>query len=136
MLLALLARSSSQKGRSARPDAYLREAEEELEAYLRGRNPRGGPGAEYARQSRGEESESGSHAPSHPPARLRRDYANLEVAPGASFEEVRRAHRRMIRRYHPDRFGSDPEKQRLATEITQRLNDSFRRIRDFLRPSD
>jgi curved DNA-binding protein CbpA len=40
-----------------------------------------------------------------------------------------------LRRYHPDRYGRDPEKQALATQITQRLNDSFRRIRDLARRS-
>jgi DnaJ-domain-containing protein 1 len=126
IVLALLARSSPGRGRSAGSDPFLREAEEELEGYLRGRNPR---------PSRREQ--SGPPPPAaRPPAHLLRDYANLEVDPGASFEEVRRAHRRLIRRYHPDRFGADPEKQRLATEISQRLNDSLRRIRDFRSTSD
>lgn len=69
------------------------------------------------------------------PEILRPDYANLQLDPGAPFEEVRRAHRRFLRRYHPDRYGRDPEKQALATQITQRLNDSFRRIRDLARRS-
>jgi DnaJ-domain-containing protein 1 len=125
VLRVLLERSASREARPARPDPYLRQAEEELEAFLRGAGGR--PAAGGRRQER---------APSTVPALLRRDYANLEVDPGAPFEEVRRAHRRMIRRYHPDRFGTDPEKQRLATQISQRLNDSFRRIRDFHRASD
>ena len=125
VLRVLLERSASRGARPARPDPYLRQAEEELEAFLRGAG--GWPAAGRRRQER---------APSTVSALLRRDYANLEVDPGAPFEEVRRAHRRMIRRYHPDRFGTDPEKQRLATQISQRLNDSFRRIRDFHRASD
>jgi hypothetical protein len=37
---------------------------------------------------------------------------------------------------HPDRFAREPEKQRLATRITQILNASFRRIRDCRRAAD
>jgi DnaJ-class molecular chaperone len=63
------------------------------------------------------------------PEPLRRDFANLGLKPSASPEQVRLAHRQMLSRYHPDRFAGDPEKQRLATRITQILNASFHRIR-------
>jgi hypothetical protein len=66
---------------------------------------------------------------------LKRDYANLEVPVTASFEEVKRAHKRLMQHYHPDRFGQDPEKLKIATEITQKLNESFSRIEKFHRQS-
>lgn len=105
-------------------DPFMREAYAELDEFLRtGRNrPRpasGGP-REQARMP----------SPS-PPAELRRDYANLEVPFGTPFEQVRLTHRRLLRKYHPDRFGSDPGKQRLATQITQKLNESYQRIRAY-----
>jgi len=109
-------------------DPFLAEAYEELDEYLRtGRSrPRVFPGAQEQRSRPSEAA---------PPERLRRDYANLEVPFGAPFSEVRRAHRRLLRQYHPDRFGQDPRKQELATEITQKLNASYQRIRMYARRS-
>lgn len=57
-----------------------------------------------------------------------KDWKNLELAPGADAATVRKAYKRLLTLYHPDRHSGDPEKQRLATEITARLNDSYGRI--------
>jgi DnaJ-domain-containing protein 1 len=109
-------------------DPFLREAEQELEEYLRtGRNPR--------RPDPGR-SNLGGRGRGTVPEAVRRDFANLGLEPSASLEQVRRAHRQLLSRYHPDRFAPDPEKQRLATRITQILNASFRRIRDFRPAAD
>ncbi len=108
-------------------DPDVREAMEELDEYLRTGQSRLRSGPDPRRESRQE-------AQPRPSESLRRDYANLEVHFGAAFEEVRAAHRRLLRRYHPDRFARDPEKQRLATEITQKINESFQRIQAQARP--
>jgi curved DNA-binding protein CbpA len=63
---------------------------------------------------------------------LAKDYANLELAPGATAEQVKSAYKAMLRIYHPDRHAGDQEKQRIATEITSRLNRSYQRIMDHL----
>lgn len=60
---------------------------------------------------------------------LREDYANLEVSFGASFEQVKQSYKKMLRRYHPDRHSMDPEKLKLATEITMKINESYNRIK-------
>ena len=62
---------------------------------------------------------------------LRRDYGNLEVPFGAPLETVRKSYKRLLRRYHPDRNADDPEKLKTATEITKKINISYRRIKDF-----
>lgn len=54
-----------------------------------------------------------------------RYYANLELAPGASFEDIRAAYRRLLRKYHPDKHDRDPEKSRIAEEISKRLNEAM-----------
>jgi DnaJ like chaperone protein len=127
---------------SAADDPFLREAEQELEEYLRtGRaaGPRadgrgsGGPGHGRQGPGRGDRERAGTRAA---PEELRRDFANLGLQPSATIDEARRAHRRLLARYHPDRFARDPEKQRLATRITQILNASFRRIRELRSPAD
>lgn len=76
----------------------------------------------------------GKNRRSSPPAppgdeNLRRDYANLEVPFGADIEEVKRSYKTLILRYHPDKHAGDPEKQRIALEISKKINESFERIR-------
>lgn len=53
-------------------------------------------------------------------------YANLELSPGASYEEIRSAYRELLRKYHPDRHHQDPQKAALALEITKRLNEAMK----------
>lgn len=74
------------------------------------------------------------------PESLRKDFANLEVPFGAGLEQARAAHRRLIRAYHPDRHATNPDKYRIANQITQRVNYSYQRIKQFyekgIRPED
>jgi len=57
---------------------------------------------------------------------LEREYlANLELERFASFEDVQKAHRRMIKKYHPDLHATDPEKRKNAEQITVRLNEAL-----------
>jgi DnaJ-domain-containing protein 1 len=61
-------------------------------------------------------------APGDPVAKA---YAALEVPPGANFETVRKAYRNLMRKYHPDRHTSSPEKQKAANELAQKLTASY-----------
>lgn len=49
-------------------------------------------------------------------------YEELGLEPGASPEEIRLAHKRLARLFHPDRVGDDPELRRLAEAQMKRLN--------------
>ena len=111
---------------STRPaDPDLAAAWDELNDYL-GEDASGSGGG----RTRPASSHGGSRSAS-PPESLRGDYANLEVPFGADSETVRRSYKRLVLRYHPDRHGGSPEKQRVATEITKKVNESFERIRGF-----
>ena len=59
-------------------------------------------------------------------------YANLEVPYGADLRVVRRARKRLMRRYHPDLHGSDPERQRVATDLVKGLNRAYEQLRRHL----
>ncbi|MGF1466888.1 MAG: DnaJ domain-containing protein [Sandaracinaceae bacterium] len=67
-----------------------------------------------------------------PPKSLEQCYANLELAPGASLEELRRSYRRLMRRYDPDKHVDDPEKHAAARELSRELTRAYRRVLDHL----
>jgi DnaJ-domain-containing protein 1 len=52
-------------------------------------------------------------------------YANLELQPGAPLEEVRRAYRELMARYHPDKHVGDAERHKAATELAQSLTRAY-----------
>jgi DnaJ-domain-containing protein 1 len=111
-------------------DPDMRAAYEELDAYLRGEAPTRPAGAQagFAGAEAGTKTE-----PARPDESLRSDFAALEVPFGAGFAQVRSSYKTLLLKYHPDRFSGDPDKQRLATDVTQRLNVSYRRIEVFYR---
>lgn len=110
-----------------RTDRFYSEAWEELEEYLRT-----GESRDRSADSGSAGGAAGADASSSAAAQ---DYRNLELEPGADFETVKRAYRRLMRTYHPDRYADDPERQRVATEISAKLNASFNRIRAASRAS-
>ena len=65
------------------------------------------------------------------PEYLRKDYRNLEVTFGESLDVVRKAYKKLMTAFHPDRHSADPDKFRTATEVTKKLNQSFQRIREY-----
>jgi DnaJ-domain-containing protein 1 len=64
---------------------------------------------------------------------VRRAYAALEVAYGADFATVRKSYRALVRKYHPDRQGPSPDKQKAANELTQRLTAAYKVLGRHLR---
>lgn len=102
-------------------DPDLSEAWEELNAYMEGEEP-------DAKQQT-----TGPARPLTPTEQLRRDYRNLEVPYGASMERVRQSYKRLLSQYHPDKHASNPTKHRTATEITKKLNESYKRIQEYYR---
>ncbi|MCS7019189.1 MAG: J domain-containing protein [Cytophagales bacterium] len=54
-----------------------------------------------------------------------RHYQTLEVQPGAHFEQIKASYKALIKKYHPDRFPNEPDKQKTAIEITQRINTAY-----------
>ncbi len=103
------------------------EAWEELEEYLRTGESKIGSSDQHS--SNRESAERGSPGYSPRPSSVAQDYRNLDLSPGTDFATVKKAYRRLMRVYHPDRYAGDPERQRIATEISVKLNASFNRIR-------
>ena len=64
---------------------------------------------------------------------IRKAYAALEVPPGSDFETVRKSYRRLMRKYHPDLHAGTPDKNRAATDLTQRLTQAYKTLEKNMR---
>lgn len=66
----------------------------------------------------------------HPPRnqqeeKERQYYADLELPYGASFEEIKKSYRRLIKQYHPDKYANERSKYEAAVKITTKLNEAY-----------
>ncbi len=125
-VIKTLLKSDSDSDRR-RTDSFYSEAWEELEEYLRTGESRPGSAGDSASSRDGSGGSAGYQTRTRAAAQ---DYRNLELEPGADFATVKQAYRRLMRTYHPDRYAHDPDRQRIATEISAKLNASFNRIRE------
>jgi DnaJ-domain-containing protein 1 len=57
-------------------------------------------------------------------------YANLELKEGADFPEIKAAYKRLVKKYHPDKFHHDEQKRKYAEQVTQKLNEAYRYFED------
>ena len=112
-----------------------KELEEELERRRRSREEaeEAATGTRPASADASARSGASARPRAEPPRRtaagddaVRRAYAALEVPPGSDFETIRKAYRRLMRKYHPDLHRSSPEAQRAATDLAQRLTESYK----------
>ncbi len=95
------------------------EAWAELESFLRREFDFGKAGQTGAQSGR-------AYAPL--PTDVRQAFLDLEIEPGASIQEARKAYRRLLVQYHPDRHNADPDRYDTAVEITKRLTLAYQRI--------
>ena len=58
-------------------------------------------------------------------AKEKKHYQTLEVRQGAAFAEIKKAYRKMIKKYHPDLFHNDAEKLKVAQQITRQVNEAY-----------
>ena len=59
-------------------------------------------------------------------------YANLEVPYASDLATVRKAWKRLLRKYHPDLHSSDPARQKIGTELVKKLNHAYEQLRERL----
>ena len=64
---------------------------------------------------------------------LAKAYANLEIPYDSDVKTARRAWKKMLKRYHPDIHHRDPEKRRVANELSAELTNAYRTIEEALK---
>lgn len=52
-------------------------------------------------------------------------YAVLELEYGASFDKIKSAYRKLLKKYHPDLYQNNPEKLKIAIDLTKKINDAY-----------
>lgn len=60
-------------------------------------------------------------------------YARLEVPYGSNLERVKKAYKTLLKKYHPDFYSHDAEKQKTATLITQKLSEAYQELEKWLK---
>ena len=104
-------------------DPDLDAAFEELNDFLNE-----GAAADARKASARQQAYTAPKKPAGPPEELKEDYKTLGVAFGAPFPEVKTAYKRLLKQYHPDKNADNPEKLRIATELTQKYNMAYQRV--------
>lgn len=73
----------------------------------------------------------GGHGHGRPSTRdIENWHRTLEVPVGADFETIRKSYRRLMAKYHPDKYASDPEKYAAATEVTRKIAGAYNGLKD------
>lgn len=52
-------------------------------------------------------------------------YRTLEVPADADFATVRKSYRRLLAKYHPDKYAGDPDKYAAATEVARKITMAY-----------
>jgi hypothetical protein len=49
----------------------------------------------------------------------------LEISPTKDFELIKTAYKKAMKKYHPDRYAGNAEKQQIAQQISQKINAAY-----------
>lgn len=52
-------------------------------------------------------------------------YRILELEYGSDFNSIKKAYKRLLKKYHPDLFQNKPEKLKSAQEVTKQINEAY-----------
>ncbi len=103
--------------------------QEELEAQRMAENYR--RQEELNRQQSQRQQQRQTHQKQTPPSspsqedKERQYYKDLEVPFGTPFPEIKKAYRKLIKKYHPDLYQGDKKKLDIAQEITRKINEAY-----------
>lgn len=79
---------------------------------------------------------STSRSTSDVPPEVAKAYRALEVPVGSDRATVKRGYRRVMKKYHQDRFDEDGDKREVAGKVSKRLNLAYERVTEYLDETD
>ena len=65
--------------------------------------------------------------------RIAQYYKSLEIPYDSDKETIRKAWKQLLKKYHPDKHSTDPEKREIAHQLTQELNRAYRELEIYLK---
>lgn len=98
---------------------------EELIRRFTGKSEKSDPQADYKKQQRQWEKNHESSKTYGQVSKEKDYYGYLELPMGAPFEEIKKSYRKLMKVYHPDLYHNDPEKHKMAQEVSQKLNEAY-----------
>jgi DnaJ-domain-containing protein 1 len=131
------AQGAYSRGRVWSGDSDLDAAFEELDQYL---NNKSAPKTEYKKSFKTDGAASGGtdgqrsnaqrggESKAQAPETLRADFTELGVPFGASADECKAAHKKLLKIHHPDRHAGHEANMKKATAKSARINNSYERI--------
>jgi DnaJ-domain-containing protein 1 len=63
---------------------------------------------------------------------IAKHYKTLDLPQGASFDDVKRAFRALMRKYHPDMHSGNPQKQKAASELSKQMTEAYNELEKHL----
>ena len=108
-------------------DPDLDAAYEELDDFLKGN------GSKDKSRVWDDEKDKAAEKKRPVPEEIRRDFAELGLAPEASAEECKEAYKKLLKIHHPDRHANHEGNLKKATEKTARVNAAYDRLEAWFR---
>jgi DnaJ-domain-containing protein 1 len=116
--------SRSRQGSRGTGNPDLDAAFEELDEFLKT-----GKNEERPQSSNGYQGQTEPpRRPAGPPEVVVQAYAELKLPVNAELAQVKAQYKSLLKQYHPDKNADNPEKLRVATEITQKINVAYQVI--------
>ena len=112
-------------------DPDLNAAYEELDDFLSGKEAKENFSAFENRSAAGKEGKK--ERTRQVPEELRKDFAELGLAPDATAEECKEAYKKLLKTHHPDRHAKHEENMKKATEKTARVNAAYKSLMTWFR---
>lgn len=66
-------------------------------------------------------------------ADFEKNYRLLGIQPGADWKQVRRAYKKLVNLWHPDRFHHDPRQRKIAEEKTKEITRSYQELAEYFK---
>jgi len=61
----------------------------------------------------------------HSISKEKKYYDVLELTENANFEDIKKAYKRLMKKYHPDKFPNDEIKRAAAQNLAQQINEAY-----------